>query len=160
MPSSPLMIEIPFLYENLAHAMDYGAELSLTWKVTPRWRISPGYSYLHATLRQDPASQGQTTASLATDFPQTMFQVRSAFNLFHAMEFDQSLYYTARLPGGSIPGHARLDIRLARQFGESTEISVVGQNLLRARAIEYGSAPFLMGTETMRSIYGKITWRF
>jgi len=159
-PGPPLIVEIPFLYENLAHAMTYGGEVSLTWKAAPRWRISPGYSYLHAMIRQDPTSQGQATSALPSDFPQTMFQVRSAFNLFHAMEFDQSLYYTARLPGGSIPGHARLDIRLARQFGESTEISVVGQNLLRARAIEYGSAPFLMGTETMRSIYGKITWRF
>jgi iron complex outermembrane receptor protein len=159
-PGSPLIIEIPFLYENKAHAMDYGAELSLTWKAAPRWRISPGYSYLHATIRQDPTSQGQTTASLPTDFPQSMFQIRSLFNLSRAMEFDQSLYYTARLPGGSIPGHARLDLRLARRLGESTEISVVGQNLLRGRTLEYGDATYLVGAEAVRSIYGKITFRF
>lgn len=159
-PGSPLIIEIPFLYENEAHAMDYGGEVSLTWKAAPRWRISPGYSYLHAMIRRDPTSQGQATSALPTDFPQTMLQIRSLFSPSRSMEFDQSLYYTARLPGGSIPGHARLDLRLARRLGESTEISVVGQNLLRARTLEYGNATYLEGTETMRSIYGKITWRF
>jgi iron complex outermembrane receptor protein len=159
-PGSPLIIEIPFLYDNQAHAMDYGGELSLTWKAAPRWRISPGYSYLHATIRRDPTSQGQATAALPTDFPQTMFQIRSMFNLSRAIEFDQSLYYTARLPGGTIPGHARLDLRLARRLGESTEISIVGQDLLRARTLEYGDATYLEGTEAVRSVYGKITWRF
>jgi iron complex outermembrane receptor protein len=159
-PGSPLIVEVPFLYDNQAHAMDYGAELSLTWKVTPHWRISPGYSYLHATIRQDPTSQGQATATLSTEFPQNMFQIRSLLNLSRSMEFDQSLYYTARLPGGNIPGHARLDLRLARRLGESTEISVVGQNLLRARTVEYGDDTFLEGTYAVRSVYGKITWRF
>ena len=51
-PGSPLIIEIPVLYENQAHAMDYGGELSLTWKASSRWRISPGYSYV---ARYDPS---------------------------------------------------------------------------------------------------------
>jgi len=76
------------------------------------------------------------------------------------MEFDQSLYYTARLPGGTIPGHARLDLRLSKRFGESTEISIVGQNLLRPRTVEYGDSNALVGTQAVRSVYGKITWRF
>lgn len=159
-PGSPLVIEIPDLYENLAHAMTWGGETALTWKVSSRWRIAPGYSYLHALLRLDPTAQGQATSALSTDFPRNMFQVRSLWTLSRKVEFDQSLYYTARLPGGSIPGHARLDIRLARRMGESTEISVVGQNLLRARTLEYGNASGLIGTESIRSAYGKITWRF
>jgi iron complex outermembrane recepter protein len=159
-PGSPVVIEIPLLYENLAHAMTWGGELALSWKASPRWRIAPGYSYLHAMLRQDPTSQGQATSALMTDFPQNMFQVRSLWTLSRKMEFDQSLYYTARLPGGSIPGHARVDLRLSRHLGESTEISVVGQNLLRARTLEYGDASGLIGTEFIRSFYGKITWRF
>lgn len=159
-PGSPLVIEIPFLYENEAHAMTWGGEAALTWKASSRWRLAPGYSYLHALLRQDPSSQGQATSALSTDFPQNIFQVRSLWTLSRKMEFDQSLYYTARLPGGSIPGHARMDLRLSRRIGESTEISVVGQNLLRARTLEYGNASGLIGAESIRGVYGKITWRF
>jgi iron complex outermembrane receptor protein len=159
-PGSPLIIEIPALYDNKGHAMNYGGEFSLNWKASARWRLSPGYSYLHTTLRQDSDSQGSASATLATDFPQNMFQIRSILNLSRNVDFDQSLYYTARLPGGSIPGHARLDLRLSRRFGESTELSLIGQNLLRARTFEYGDASGVVGTPALRSVYGKITWRF
>ena len=96
----------------------------------------------------------------ATGFPQNMFQIRSSLNLSRRTEFDQSLYYTARLPGGSIPGHARLDLRLARRLGESAVISLVGQNLLRPRSTEYGDSYSIVGTQSVRSVYGQITWRF
>jgi hypothetical protein len=159
-PGSPLRFEIPLLYDNKAHAVDYGGEVSLNWNATSRWRISPGYSYLHATVRQDPSSHGLASSAIATDFPQNMLEVRSLVNLSRNTEFDQSLYYTARLPGATLPCHARLDLRLAHQIGESMEISAVGQNLLRPRSTEYGDSIGLIGTQSLRSVYGKITWRF
>jgi iron complex outermembrane recepter protein len=161
LPGPPLVVEIPLLYENTAHAETYGGEMYLTWKPASRWRISPGYSYLHASLRLDPSSsQGQATTLVSTDFPGNTVQIRSLFNLSRNMEFDQSIYYTARLPGGSIPGHARLDLRLARRIGESMEISLVGQNLLRPRTLEYGDSSGVLGTDAVRSVYAKIAWRF
>ena len=160
LPGSPLQIFIPFTFQNNARAMDYGGEVSLNWNASSLWRISPGYAYLHAALRQDPSSQGSNSSTIATDFPQNTFQFRSLLDLSQTMEFDQSLYYTARLPGGTIPGHARLDLRLSRRFGESAEVSIVGQNLLRPQTVEYGDATGLLGTQAVRSIYGKIRWRF
>ena len=108
----------------------------------------------------DPSGQGALTTNIATDFPQNTFQIRSLLNLSQTMEFDQSLYYTARLPGGTIPGHARLDLRLSKRIGEAAELSIVGQNLLRPRTVEYGDSNALVGTQAVRSVYGKITWRF
>jgi iron complex outermembrane receptor protein len=159
-PGLPFIIQIPVLYENESHALDYGGELSLNWKASSRWKISPGYSYLHASIRQDPTTQGQNTANVVTDFPRSMFQIRSLFNLSRNTEFDQSLYYTARLPGGNIPGHARLDVRLARRIGESMEISIVGQNLLRPQTLEYGDASGIVGAQSIRSVYGVVKWHF
>ena len=159
-PGSPLQFLIPMLYDNKAHAVDYGGEIALNWNATSRWRLSPGYSYLHATIRQDPSSQGLPSFTVPTSFPQNMFEVRSQLNLSRKMEFDQSVYYTARLPGGSIPGHTRLDLRLSRRMGEWVELSLVGQNLLRPRTAEYGDSSYLVGTQSVRSVYGKITWRF
>jgi outer membrane receptor protein involved in Fe transport len=159
-PDSPVELEIPMLFDNKAHAVTYGGELSLRWNASSRWRISPGYSYMHATLRQDPSSHGLASSTLDTGFPQNMFQLRSSLNLWRKTEFDQSLYYTARLPGGKIPGHARLDLRLARHFGESAEISLVGQNLLRPRSMEYGDSFAIIGTQAVRSVFGQIAWRF
>jgi iron complex outermembrane receptor protein len=159
-PGSPVQLVIPMLYDTKAHAVTYGGEVSLRWNATSRWRISPGYSYLHATIRQDPSSRGLAAYGLTDGFPRDMFQIRSSLNLGRKTEFDQSLYYTARLPGGSIPGHARLDLRLARHFGERAEISLMGQNLLRPRSMEYGDSYSIIGTQSVRSVYGQITWRF
>ncbi len=159
-PGLPVRFEIPMLFDSKSHAVDWGGEVSLNLEMTSRWRISPGYSYLHAAIRQDPSSQGFASYSVATGFPEHISQIRSMVNLSRNTEFDQSLYYTARLPGSSIPGHARLDLRMARRLGESTEISVVGQNLLRPRAAEYGDSWGIIGTQAVRSVYGKITWRF
>jgi iron complex outermembrane receptor protein len=161
MHGSPVTVEVPTLYGNEARATDYGGEVYLTWKAVSRWRVSPGYAYLHASVWLNPSPQGTTASStVSTDFPQNTVQVRSLFNLSRKTEFDQSLYYTARLPGGVIPGHTRLDLRLGRKFGESTEISLVGQNLLRPRTLEYGDSAGIVGTESVRSVYGKISWHF
>jgi iron complex outermembrane receptor protein len=158
-PGMPLLFVTPLFEDNQAHAADYGGEVSLHWEATPRWRISPGYSYLHATLRLGPSSQA-SGFSISDGFPQNMFQIRSLVNLTRRTEFDQSVYYTARLPGGAIPGHARLDLRLSRRIGESVGVSLVGQNLLRPRATEYGDSYGIIGTQSVRSVYGKITWTF
>jgi hypothetical protein len=157
LPGQP---EIPLQFDSTARALTYGGEVSLRWNVSSRWRISPGYSYLRATIRGEPPGGGLAGFSLATAFPRNMFQVRSSLNLSRRTEFDQSLYYTARLPGGSIPGHARLDLRLGRHIGERAEISLVGQNLLRRRSTEYGDSFGIIGTQAVRSVYGQVTWRF
>ncbi len=147
-------------YQNHARALDYGGEISLDWKMSRRWRIQPGYSYLHATIWTAPGTGASPAASVTAMFPQNMLQVRSQVNFTRRLEFDQSLYYNMRLPGSSIPGDPRVDLRLARRFGESTEVSLVGQNLQRARSLEYGTTWGVLGACVARSIYGQITWRF
>jgi len=159
-PGSPIQIVIPMVCANLARAVDYGGEVSLNWNPAPRWRIRPSYSYLRASLQRDASSQGIAAANVTTDFPENQFQIRSLINLNRKTEFDQAVYYTARLPGGTIPGHARLDVRLARRIGEAVEVSVVGQNLLRPRTMEYGNAYSTIGTDALRSVYGRIVWTF
>jgi iron complex outermembrane receptor protein len=159
-PGSPVLILLPMTFDNLSQGVDYGGEVSLNWTPSKRWRIRPSYSYLHATISLDPSSYGATSASLASGFPQNQFQIHSLFNLDRKTEFDQSVYYMARLPGSAIPGHTRLDVRLARRIGENIEVSLVGQNLLRPRTVEFGDAFNTIGTASLRSVYGRIAWHF
>ena len=159
-PGSPVHVIAPLQFGNMGRAVDYGGELSVNWNVSRRWRIGPGYAYLHSALRQGPASMAMASGGLTGEFPQNMLTVRSALNVTGKVEFDQSLYYTTRLPDGSVRGHARLDLRLARRLGERSEISVVGQNLLRPRTWEYGTFWCVVGTQAERSVYGQLTWRF
>lgn len=157
-PGVPSQLIVPFPYENKAHSQDWGGEISINWNASTRWRMSTGYSYLRAKLHVDSDSFTLPGAVINTSFPQNMIEARSFLNLGHKVEFDQMLYYTARLPGGAIPGHARLDFRLARKLGGSMEISVTGQNLLHKRTTEYGDSNGVVGTQSMRSIFSSVSW--
>jgi iron complex outermembrane receptor protein len=93
--------------------------------------------------------------------PQHQFQIRSYLNLPRNWEWDTSLYSVGRLPSIGVPAYVRLDTRLGWRLSERAEISLVGQNLLRARHPEFGS---LIGTietaQIKRSGYAKFTWSF
>ena len=158
--NAPMQLVIPATYRNNAHATNYGAEMSTTWQVNSRWRLSPGYSYIQMRVERYPGSQDLFPAEPGGDAPKHMLQVRSEFNLAKNVDFDNSLYYSARLRSTGAPSRARFDSRIAWRAGESLEFSVVGQNLLRPRTLEFGDAFAVLGTEAERSFFGKISWRF
>ena len=158
--SLPVRIEIPLVYANLGRATNYGAEVSVAWAASSRWRIAAGYSWLHTNPELEPGSTDQLSRDLLLDSPEHAFQVRSTVNVSPGLEWGQTLYWTARLPDGGAPNHARLDTRLAWRLGERTEISLVAQNLLRPRFLEYSSTFQILGAQVQRSVFGKITWTF
>ena len=158
--SLPVRIEIPLIYGNLGGATNYGAEASLVWTATSRWRIAPGYAWLHENPRLDPLSTDQLSRDLLMDSPQHSFQVRSTVNLGRGLEWGQTLYWTAHLPNNTASSHARLDTRLAWRLGERTEISLVGQNLLQPRFLEYNDTYQIVASPVQRGVLGKITWAF
>ena len=67
--------------------------------------------------------------------------------------------YVSTLSHLGIPSYTRLDTRLGWRLGEFVELSLVGQNLLRARHAEFFDST-VHGTEIERSVFGKVTWRF
>jgi iron complex outermembrane receptor protein len=150
---------LPWIYGNRGRVRNHGAELSANWNATSRWRISPGYSFIHMNNIQAANSRPDTPPSRG-DTPKHMFQVRSLLNLTKNWDFDNTIYYAHRLPDGNIPSRVRLDSRIAWRATESMEFSVVGQNLLRPRRLEFGDSFAVVGTQVERSVYGKMTWRF
>jgi hypothetical protein len=70
------------------------------------------------------------------------------------------LTWTSRLVGAGIPSYWRLDSRVARRLGESAEVSLVGQNLLQPRFLEFGGQFGVVGTEFPRSVFGRVEFRF
>jgi len=157
---SGYVMEIPYIYANGGKAFDYGGELAANWNVTRSWRISPAYSMLHVNFRVNPGSEDSFGPALALCSPEYTWQTRSLLNLPAKLSFDQTVSWTARLPGNGIPAHWRVDIRVARRLGESAEVSLVGQNLLQPGFLEFGGQYGIVGTEIPRSIFGRVVLRF
>ncbi len=161
-PAGPYYF-VPILFEDNAHAHNYGAEAFINWNVTRRWRISPGYSFLQMHVAGDVYSQDPAAGEIADESPKHQFQLRSFVNLTHNLEWDAAVYEVGRLPDGGdgpTPAYTRLDTRLGWRLGESLEISVMGQNLLSPAHAEYHDAYSILHSLVARSFFAKITWRF
>jgi len=158
-PGPPHLV-IPLLYENKARARSYGAEAFATWKVTDRWKISPGATMLNMSVTRDLSSQDSTIEQVSGYTPRRSFQVRSFINLGRTFEWDQTLGYTGPLANGNIPGYLRLDARFGWRMGEKWEVSIAGQNLLQPRHAEFPDSQLIDHMLDQRSVFGKITWHF
>ncbi len=158
----PARTIFPYSLQNNAFGRSFGAELFATLNVTPRWRISPAYSWIDADTDTLPFSHDVFAQQEARATPSHQFQVRSSMNLTRRLEWDSSFGFVSHLGGSdeTIPAYSRLDTRLGWHAGESMEISVVGQNLLSTRHLEFFNAYENMASYVKRSFFGKVTWRF
>ena len=135
-------------------------ELSGTWDVTSRWRLSPGFSFLHMNVKADAASGDKTVAATGGYSPKHQAQLRSSVKLSPRVEWDTSAYFVGALSNGPVPAYTRLDTRLGWRMGESLYFSVSGQNLLSPHHFEFLTGNLTQPTEVERSVVGKLTWRF
>jgi iron complex outermembrane receptor protein len=159
-PGPPHLV-FPLVFEDLADAQNYGGELFATWDVTGRWKVSTGYSWLRMSIVRNPSSHDSTIEQTAGESPEHQYQVRSWLKLYKNLDWDTTLMYVSPLPHLAIPSYFRLDTRLGWRLGEFAEISIVGQNLLSPRHLEFlDTTAFVLNSEVERSVFGKITWRF
>jgi iron complex outermembrane receptor protein len=158
----PVYLVVPTLSSALAHARNYGAEISLNLEVTRSWRVSSSYTFLQMHVAGDPSSQDPNAGTIALDTPKHQFQVHSLLNLTRHLDWDTSLYHVGVLPDNGddpTPAFLRVDTRIGWRAGEALEFSVVGQNLLTPRHAEFGD-DLMFHTLVARSVFGKISWRF
>ena len=151
----PPHLVIPAAFGYFGNATSYGVEMSASWRVSHRWKLTPQFSALR--LDEVVTSPGK----LAIELGQTaryLLGARSSFNLTRRLEWDASFNTTPAIAG--TPGFTRVDSRLGWRFGEGVELSVVGQNLLSARHVEFPDANFVSHAPVERTVFGKITWRF
>jgi iron complex outermembrane receptor protein len=156
-------IVFPLVFGNEARARTFGGEVFANWNVTGRWRISPGYSLIRLKLTLDPGSQDTLEPELVANTPQNQFQVHSFLALRRNLDWDSAVYYVGRLRDsgdGAVPAYTRVDSRLGWRIGESVEVSLVGQNLLRPRHEEFHDEFEVRNTLVQRSVFGRFTWRF
>ena len=150
-------------FGNDLHGTTSGAELAANWKVTARWTVSPGYSFLVMHLHGDPTDSSDTAsvASIQGTNPVHQAQLRSHIELSRALSWDAAAYFVDRLPSPMIASNTRLDMQLTWKIMEFMNLSFVGQNLLRDHHTEFNdSLQSVNSSQIKRSAYAKFTLRF
>jgi len=156
--------EIPlFTLFNDSRGDVYGVELACKYEVTPRWKLTGWYTFLQLALKTPPfPPQGVDAAAVVEgSSPQNQVFLMSSWDLGHRVEFDLMSRYVDSLPGQSVPEYISLDLRLGWRPSDELELSVVGQNLLDSKHLEFGNvdAKPVPLVEVQRGVYGYLTWR-
>lgn len=163
--NAPGYVEQLTTFANARYGQSRGAEGSVTWRATSRWKLAGGYSWLRVTTGayagQDPALPGYRI----NQTPHHQFQIRSYHDLTRTLELDSALYYVSSFVDGPqmdipIPRHVRADVRLGWRPNHALEISAGVQNAFDPSHPEMISSGLQQLLEVPRNVYGSVTWKF
>ena len=167
-PGTPFLDPSPFPHfvfpRTIANESDgetYGGELAVDLRPLDTWRLQATYSYLriqlHGKTGNDPSAEIDEGMS-----PQQHASIRSLMDLHKDVELDLAVRYVDSLPALGVPYYVAVDARLGWRPRPGLELSVAAQNLFDDRHPEFAPEGNLMihTTESPRSVYGKVTWRF
>jgi iron complex outermembrane receptor protein len=150
----------PLEQTNVRYGASEGFELSATWSVVPRWRLTAGSDWLRVHTHAYAGVDATDTVTDGGTSPHYQYELRSNMDLTRRLQFDTSIYFVAALPEENVPSHFRLDVRLAWRLTEKLELSGGVQDALDPQHPEMYSQR-LTGLEAIqRNVYGKTTWHF
>jgi iron complex outermembrane recepter protein len=153
---------IPITWGNEMHGTTYGAELSVDWKVSKRWTLSPGYSFLEMHLHPDAGSTDTVSApDVQGSNPQHQAQFRSHLDLRRGFSLDTNVYFVSSLPAQAIPAYTRVDLQLGWRLGEGLNFNLVGQNLLQDHHPESNDILTIVNaSQAKRSVFARLIKQF
>lgn len=159
-PTPPHLV-LPFTYLNLMHGEAHGFELAASLKVTDRWTLSPGYAFeqIHMHL-EAPSQDAGSVEDAEGSSPVNNAQLRSHVDFRHNLSWDISSYFVDRLKSEEIPSYTRIDTGLTWRWTEGLSMSLVGENLVKDRHLEFIDIGSIRSTLIKRSVYAKFTWLF
>jgi outer membrane receptor for ferrienterochelin and colicin len=138
-PSDKLLIELSLYHYETKNAVfsgpprydtsdvkTTGGELTFDYRASHSWHLQGGYSY----------SKGKKDGVKQDDFPESMANISSHYNISDDLTFIQSLYYTGdrTIPSAYNPipidDYLRLDLGFVWQAKDNWEIGLFGRDLL------------------------------
>lgn len=161
---------IPAVLRDSFAGRSAGVETLLEWKPAERVRLSASHSFLSlATYRDGERPSGAATADgrlpparaiLDGRAPRHQGQLRAWLDLPRGWEWDSTFHAVGALPDPRLAGYGRTDTRLGWRGRGGLDISLVVQNLLDRRHIEFLAEDLRLPVQRRRSGYAKITWSF
>ena len=152
-PLDPHVV-VPLQYINQARGDTYGIELSSTYAVSKKWRITGEYTLFEMKLFNNPSGNYED------EDPKNQFYVRSSWDLRENLDFDMTVRYVDRLVADDVPSYITMDLRLAYRPRKHLELALVGQNLLQEQHQEYSGGVTTYAADVPRGVYGTVTWRY
>ena len=137
----------------------YGAELTADYRVADRWRLRAGYTELRVHVWPNPGSTDMSGGASESHTPDRQFFLYSSVDLPADLRFDAGFRAIDDISNQQVSAYAELNAKVSWQPTVNLALSVVGQNLLHPRHVEF-SAPGPTRREIERGVYGLVEWHF
>lgn len=137
-----------------------GGELTFRWDPGAGIALSGSYSHLYTEDGYEPGFDARTAFALPSFAPKHQWQIHASRDFKRRWSLDGGYFRSSQMAHGLIPAYGRLDVRIARRFGESAEIGLLGKNLLRAYHLEYPSDLVYRPEYLRRSVAVMLRWSF
>ncbi len=157
--AQPPRVVVPIYVINGYSGATFGGEAIGSWVVHPKWKLTTGYSLLESRVPPD-SGRGRI---VSVNSPEHQARFSSQVQISPSLEWETTQYYGSsfRTSNQRIPSGHRLDTRIGGRLNENLEWSVVGQNLLTRRRLEFADpSDQVHSSPVHRAILGKVTWTF
>lgn len=149
----------PVLLANLRNARSAGAEFGATAQLAGWWRVHGSYTYLDVEMTLDSGSRDVTRGAFEGNDPSYFTSFRSYMDFPLGLSVDAFLRHVGERPNPVVPAYSELDVRLGWVVRGGWELSLVGQNLLHDRHLEFGQAN-APRFHFEREVFLRSAWRF
>jgi len=136
----------------------FGAELTAGYWLTSRWRVRAGYTELRVHIWPNPGSTDTSRGLTESQAPDRQLFMHSSVGRPAHLWFDVGLRPIGDIPRRQVPAYEELNARLTWQPTARLDLSIVGQNLLHHRHVEFGVPA--TRREIERGVYGLVEWHF
>jgi len=169
---------VPYYYKNVLDGKSEGLEADVTLQLSDRVKVKGTYSFLHqsyrpvASLAGDPEALA-TVQSTLKQSPKNRYSLGLSVDPADSLEVDLNLYGWSLFrndgfgPSNPATGlrrmvssYNRLDARINWQATEKLDITVAGQNLLKAAHREDIDSALEFSSLIQRSFYVKADYHF
>jgi len=148
----------PIVIGNGQDGESFGAEETVEYWLTSRWRLRAGYTELRVHIWPNPGSTDTSRGAAESQAPDRQFLLKSSVDLPAQLRLDAGFRAIGDITHQQVPAYVELNAKLTWQPTSNLDLSLVGQNLLHRRHAEFG-APAVR-REIERGAYGAVEWRF
>lgn len=176
--TTPSGMVVPYYYKNVLDGKSEGVEADITFQLTDWAKIKGTYSFLHqsyrpvASLTGDPEALA-TVQSTLKQSPKNRYTLGLSLDPTDSLEVDLNLYGWSLFRNDGfgpinpatglrrmVSSYNRLDARINWQATEQLDITVAGQNLLKATHREDIDSALEFSSLVQQSFYVKADYHF
>lgn len=135
--TNPFIINgiVPEYLTNVLNGKGDGFEANFRYQPAEWIALKGSYTYLHQNYIDYPIQDSETIWTVKSNKgqdPKSRFHIGASLNPFENIEFDTNFYFTGPFREGDVNGYHKFDMRVAWKPIKELEISLVGQDILKA----------------------------